>query len=378
MKKKLFTMLLVLGLLIGMLPTAVYAGLISSVTINVTAPTAGTTSATAPTVSVPAGEGYTLVSSSWVNADGSALSGEVTFAAGETYYIGVELNADEGNGWNQIGPGDGEVYEQYGSMVTTVNGGDLCGALSTMNTSGGVCPAYATIAVTCVPGSAQTQDIYVDETVDTSAAYVIGQVILTDKAKGESYPINVVFERIPVTYSQPKTAEVEETIARAEEETRQYAADQGFTVTEDCVTEETTTKVWDNRKYETVESGDAILIGDVDYMGGAVSGSATRTHIASGDYGKETTYTVTLKAEINAETPVTPTEAPVTPDPAITPTVSPAPTTAPTATPVPTKAASTVSPLTGSDGSSAVPAVLLILSFAGVIFMAAGMKRYSK
>lgn len=113
-----------------------FTGMISRVTIDVTPPLGGASASGAPGVTVPEGQGYVLETARWQDAAGSELPGDAVFRAGETYFLHVLLIADPDCWWNQIGPSDGELYERYGSMVTTVNGGELMnGYLSTTNST---------------------------------------------------------------------------------------------------------------------------------------------------------------------------------------------------------------------------------------------------
>ena len=148
----------------------------------------------------------------------------------------------------------------------------------------------------------KVKDVYIDNTVDNSVTYVTGVVIVTDAATGESSTQTVYDESAKVPYSTPKTAEVETMIAAAEAAARSYAEANGYTVTVDCVTVELAGETWDKRVYETVEDDDAVLIGDTSYLSGAYGAGSdyTRTHIASGEYGKTTCYRITLEARAEA------------------------------------------------------------------------------
>ena len=134
---------------------------------------------------------------------------------------------------------------------------------------------------------ANAKDVYIDNTDDTSVSFVTGIVIVDEEG-------NTIYEKqASVTYSNPKTNEVVQLISEAKEVLEKYAKENGYTVL-DIRDSESTGKVWDNRKYTTVEDGDAVLIGDSEYLSGAYGGTNstavtgyTRTHIASGDYGKQ-------------------------------------------------------------------------------------------
>ena len=149
------------------------------------------------------------------------------------------------------------------------------------------------------------KDVWIDNTVDNSKTTVIGKVTVTDTATGEETTNQVYWEEIPTTfssYSTPPSEAIANKIAAAEQAARAAVGEAGYTVTK-CETAETQNKVFDNRKYETIEDGDAVLIGDVTLIGGDPNtGDITRTHIANGDYGRLVTYTVTLEATYSAPT----------------------------------------------------------------------------
>lgn len=144
------------------------------------------------------------------------------------------------------------------------------------------------------------KDVYIDNTVDNSISYVTGTIHLTGAGgKQAGYdPAKTIYEnQAAVTYSNPKTAQVQGMIDESYTAVYNAANDikkRGKAGEFHMSTSESTGKVWDNRKYTTVEDGDAVLIGDSDYLQGAygVNDQYTRTHIASGDYGKETFYRV--------------------------------------------------------------------------------------
>ena len=125
-----------------------FTGMISKVTIDVTPPLEGGPTAGAPRVTVPEGQGYAIETAQWQDAAGNELPWDAVFQAGETYCLRVRLSADPDCWWNQISPSDGEAYERYGSLVTTVNGGELMndGRLSAVNSTDGSW-AEAVIAV---------------------------------------------------------------------------------------------------------------------------------------------------------------------------------------------------------------------------------------
>ena len=155
------------------------------------------------------------------------------------------------------------------------------------------------------PAQAGARDVWIDNTVDRSESVVIGKVMVTDLFTGETTTKEVYNETFSVQFSNPKTAEVTAAIQAAEQAARTYASSNSYQITKcEIDNDGYSEKVWDNRRYETIEDGDAVLIGDTDYMGGAsgVDTNNTQTHVASGDYGKRTIYTVTVKAEYRPST----------------------------------------------------------------------------
>ena len=139
-------------------------------------------------------------------------------------------------------------------------------------------------------GQGTTKDVWIDNTVDNSVSYVSG-IVVVDEEENTLYNAQA-----DVPFSNPRTDEVNALIDEARGAVEKEAGEKNYSEYE-IENEETTGKVWDNRKYETIEDGDAVLIGDADYMQGAygVSDPSTRTHVASGDYGKETFFRVLLR-----------------------------------------------------------------------------------
>ena len=126
---------------------AAFEGMISNITINVPPPLATTNAGYPPKISVPTNQGYSLAGATWVNEDKTPLDPSTVFEEGKTYYIQIELLAASGCWWNQIYPGDGDLYEKYGSLKTTVNKGELVGHVSTMNTTGSYNTASLLISI---------------------------------------------------------------------------------------------------------------------------------------------------------------------------------------------------------------------------------------
>ena len=151
-----------------------------------------------------------------------------------------------------------------------------------------------------------SKDVWIDNTVDNSRSMIEGKLIVTDTATGEVQNKTIVKDPFSVTFSNPKTEEVSNAISDLKTELysqlEEIVEGRSYNVVKDCEESEYSNKVWDNRKYETIEDDDAVLVGDTEYMGN-VEGETQgpKTHIASGDYGKETIYTITLEAEYSSE-----------------------------------------------------------------------------
>ena len=152
------------------------------------------------------------------------------------------------------------------------------------------------------------KDVWIDNTVDNSTTTVTAKIIKVTPGEGDSSTTEtetVYNEKFSVSYSNPKPAAVTEAVSAAYQLAESEAAKLGSNV--EMSTEEATGNVWDYRKYETIEDSDAVLIGDTSYFGNStlggnssliVSDPNTRTHIASGDYGKETFITITAKVTL--------------------------------------------------------------------------------
>lgn len=146
-----------------------------------------------------------------------------------------------------------------------------------------------------------TKDVWIDNTVDRSTSFVVGKVEVKNNKTGEISTEEVYNNSFLATFSNPKTSEVESAIDDAYNLAYNKAKEKSSEVYMETV--ESNGTVWDNRKYETIEDGDAVLIGDADYLTGAYGAGDeyTRTHVASGDYGKNTYFIVTASVEISDE-----------------------------------------------------------------------------
>ena len=148
------------------------------------------------------------------------------------------------------------------------------------------------------PAVNAAKDVWIDNTVDNSTSIIYSVIKEHDESTGEEGQTYSFKEQIPVTFSNPRPQAVEDAINEVTEELKETAKERGYKVY--SIYEDTpTVKVWDNRKYETIEDNDAVLIGDTGYYSGTPEGDITRTHVASGDYGKNTSYYVVLDVTLN-------------------------------------------------------------------------------
>ena len=148
------------------------------------------------------------------------------------------------------------------------------------------------------PAVNAAKDVWIDNTEDTSVTNVYG-VIKEHDESGQGGGDTFYFKgQFNVTYSNPRPQAVQDAINETKEQLENTAKERGYklyTISE----VETEEEVWDHRKYETIEDGDAVLIGDTEYYGGTPESDITRTHVASGDYGRKTTYQVVLDVTLN-------------------------------------------------------------------------------
>ena len=97
--KKLCSLVLAFVLTLSLLPltalNAAAAVVETEVSFTVTAPSAGTTSETAPAVTVSEKSDYSLEWTGWSTAEGYEPEGIVTFEEGETYYLLVKIKGSE-------------------------------------------------------------------------------------------------------------------------------------------------------------------------------------------------------------------------------------------------------------------------------------------
>lgn len=146
-------------------------------------------------------------------------------------------------------------------------------------------------------------DVWIDNTVDKSTTTVKGVLKVKNLKTEEITETTVYEEAAAATYSNATNATINSMIEEAKtaltNKAKEYKAD--FDTETLVVGEPIDGKKWDNRKYETIEDNDAVLIGDTDYIQGDQPTSGKTTHIASGDYGMEHTITVEAYVEVSGE-----------------------------------------------------------------------------
>ena len=150
-------------------------------------------------------------------------------------------------------------------------------------------------------GSGDVKDVWIDQTVDNSMVYINGELRVIDSS-------NALLLVLPLSNSTRATFSTVDSIAKdLEIQTIDNAIEyvkkllNAKDVKIFSGASSNITKVYDHRKYETIEDNDAQLIGDADYLNGAYGLSSTRTHVASGDYGRIVNITLDyiLKATVD-------------------------------------------------------------------------------
>ncbi len=155
-----------------------------------------------------------------------------------------------------------------------------------------------------IPTLVKAKDVWIDNTVDNSVSNVTGYLKIKNVETGEETTMLIFNSTVNVTFSNPKSSEVETKIGEAKNALITKAGEYVENFDPETIVESNTTgRVWDNRKYETIEDNDAVLIGDTNYIGNTNTNSnSTTTHVASGDYGKETFYKVEAYVEYTPTT----------------------------------------------------------------------------
>ena len=329
--KKIPLLLMMIAICMWILPlsaAAAEAGTLDEASVAVTLPQAGSAVPDKPTIVVPPGSGYSITESEtrWVGEnstlDSMMLIAPTEIKVGETYYAYVKVT------------GPDTVLSRETRLVAT---GATVKTQRTFSSAGTI--TVEAILALQIPGVIDTWE---DITADASISHVIGILHLTGTggAKAGYDPEKTVYGPVDfkVTYSNPKTMSVQSAINEARNKA-EYLAKQcknsgkageymgGTTSTE---------KTWDHRRYDTtyiviggpgitapisVEESDGIYTDGAGNTYTADIYQIDRHHIASGDYGRETTYTVAVTGWVEAsddENASSPSDAPT--DPAGTPT----------------------------------------------------------
>ena len=282
---------------------------IPAVTVNVTPPLTGSSASDALSgVSIPADEHYSLVPYVAVydtepvfDNFGNPVTEPFTgnFEEGKTYYMGISVKADPGYTFQQGGG-------SYANTTVAVNGATLLYGsdlwISNMITDSGY-ESYGNILISFTP---VPSNMWIDNCIDNSKSYITGTVKLTGTGgtqAGYSEGQTVYSESVNVTYSQPKPAEVQAHIDAAYNAANNAAntcKNNGKSGEFGMSTTESTGRVWDNRAYKTYEYNSATTQWEYNdgkgnteiYNAPAGTDPRTKIHVASGDYGKETYYSV--------------------------------------------------------------------------------------
>lgn len=135
-------------------------------------------------------------------------------------------------------------------------------------------------------GSGNVKDVWIDETEDKSMVYINGEVRVIDSS-------NALLLVLPLSNSTRATFSTVDSIAK---DLEIQTIDNAINYVKKSLNAKDVkifsgassniTKVYDHRKYDTIEDNDAQLIGDSDYLNGAYGVDYTRTHVATGDYGR--------------------------------------------------------------------------------------------
>lgn len=198
------------------------------------------------------------------------------------------------------------------------------------------------LLILSLSATAYAADVWIDNTVNKSISIVTGVVHLTGSigtAAGYNPGKTVYSEQISVPYSTPKTSEVQQKIDEASEKIKTIVNDLKKNAEGEFTYSmfETTEKTWDHRRYDTVfssvvidgqtynltqnpdnsdlyEYSDASVTIVYDYNENKLTKNSIeqassnytldRTHIASGEYGKETLFRLEVDGWISKPDPV--------------------------------------------------------------------------
>ena len=143
------------------------------------------------------------------------------------------------------------------------------------------------------------KEVWIDQTVDESMAYINGDLTVYDRLTHSKLVLNLSnssSSKFSTVNSDTRNLEIQ-TVYNALDHAKELLNAKNIKWI--SWASKNVTKVFDYRKYETVEEGDAQLIGDSDYLNGAYGVDYTVTHIASGAYGRIVNLTAYVIAEAN-------------------------------------------------------------------------------
>ena len=239
-----------------------------------------------------------------------------TFKAGKTYYAMIDMTPKDGYRLLQ----GGEHYYDSDPTGLSVKGArskrEYLDVINYTDSDGNLYQ-YGRAVVSFTPYETGDKSVWIDNTVDASVSYIKGYVNLKGTGgiqAGMDPAIEVYRAQESVQFSVPRTEKVQRDINDATnaargvtEGIRKYGKDGEFHLS----TTEKTGKVWDNRKYETSDSlvvdglwiEEPIKVEIINNSDGEYKDEAgnvyspkdyliTGTHVASGEYGKETFFEV--------------------------------------------------------------------------------------
>jgi hypothetical protein len=248
-----------------------------------------------------------------------------TFEGGKTYYAEIDLVPED---YYRLLQGGEHGYHSDPTHLA-VNGAEPANQYlwvknytSADGSGGQIAGGFISFTIEKQDYKTGFKEVWIDNTVDNSVSYIHGYVNIKGTGgvqAGLDPEVEVYSGQEKVTFSEPETEAVKEHIRRA----WKIASDRakpcikaGKPVYDRLSTVESPGKVWDNRKYETVNEqvtdgpGITAPIPVTYFSGDAYKDAAghiytpdnyeiSRTHLASGDYGKETFYDVRMVGEVN-------------------------------------------------------------------------------
>ena len=248
-----------------------------------------------------------------------------TFEGGKTYYAEIDMVPED---YYRLLQGGEHGYHSDPTHLA-VNGAEPANQYlwvknytSADGSGGQIAGGFISFTIEKQDYKTGFKEVWIDNTVDNSVSYIRGYVNIKGTGgvqAGLDPEVEVYSGQEKVTFSEPETEAVLDQISRAWKiagERPNSCLTRGKAIYYRISTVETAGKVWDNRKYETVNEqvtdGPGITAPiPVQYFSGDAYKDAAghiytpdnyeiiRTHLASGDYGKETFYDVRMVGEVN-------------------------------------------------------------------------------